>query len=125
MPIRMLKVTAFNRWAKDAGLGDDDLQAAAREIENGLVDARLGGFLIKKRVAAGNRGRRGGYMVGFAYRQGDRLLFLHGFAKSERDNITPLEKKALQMQAAHYMTLSEDELSRQVEKGLLFEVPRP
>jgi hypothetical protein len=38
------------------GVTDDMLCVAAAETERGLVDARLGGFLLKKRVAAPGRG---------------------------------------------------------------------
>jgi len=37
----------FHSWAKSEGLTDEKLCEAAAEIERGLIDARLGGFLIK------------------------------------------------------------------------------
>jgi hypothetical protein len=48
-----------------------------------LVDARLGGFLIKKRVAGFGRGKSGGYRTIVAYRQGDRVVFLR-FARMRK-----------------------------------------
>lgn len=76
---------------------------AANEIEAGLVDARLGGFLLKKRVAAPGRGKRGSYRTIVGHRQGDRLIFVHGFAKNETDNITKKEKEALRKLCDVYM----------------------
>jgi hypothetical protein len=61
MPARVFKVQEFRRWAKREGLTDASLREAAQEIEDGLIDAGLGGVLIKKRVAAAGRGKRGGY----------------------------------------------------------------
>jgi hypothetical protein len=54
-----LKDPAFHRWARQEGASDGALCKAAEEIEDGLVDARLGGFLIKKRVARTGEGKRG------------------------------------------------------------------
>jgi len=55
--------------------------------ERGLIDAELGGHLIKQRVARLGGGRSGGYRTVIAYRAAQRSVFLYGFAKSERDNI--------------------------------------
>jgi hypothetical protein len=55
-----LKDPAFHRWARQEGVSDGALCKAAEEIEDDLVDARLGGFLIKKRVARTGEGKRGG-----------------------------------------------------------------
>lgn len=85
----------FDDWADEYNVTDVMLRAAAKEIEAGLIDARLGGFLIKKQVAAPRRGKRGSYRTIVAHRQGDRLIFVHGFAKNETDNITKKEKEAL------------------------------
>ncbi|WP_246663180.1 type II toxin-antitoxin system RelE/ParE family toxin [Rhizobium sp. WL3] len=67
----------------------------AKEIEDGLVDARLGGFLLKKRVAAPGRGKSGSYRTIVGHRQADRLIFVHGFAKNEADHVKKSEKTAL------------------------------
>ena len=57
------------------------------QAERGLIDADLGGGLIKQRVARPNEGRRGGYRMLVGYRQGHRAVFLFGFAKSDLDNV--------------------------------------
>jgi hypothetical protein len=122
MPVRVFKVHEFHRWAKGEGLTDADLCEAATEIESGLVDARLGGFLIKKRVAAAGRGKRGGYRTILAHRQGDRLMFLHGFDKHDKENISPKEKNALHKQGDNYMAYRDAEMSKAVRDGLIIEV---
>ena len=53
-------------------------------IESGLVDARLGGFLVKKRIAGFGRGKSGGYRTIIAHRQGDRVVFVHGFPRMRK-----------------------------------------
>ncbi len=122
MPVRVFKDYEFHCWAKDEGLTDTRLCRAAFEIENGLVDARLGGFLLKKRVGAEGRGKRGGYRTIVAHRQGDRLVFLHGFDKHDKDNITPREKQALHKLGDHYMTFRDADMSKLVQDGSIIEV---
>jgi hypothetical protein len=50
----------FARWARKEGVTDRALRVAVAEMESGLVDARLGGGLFKKRVALPGGGKRGG-----------------------------------------------------------------
>jgi hypothetical protein len=68
MNIKALKNRQFARWAKGEQLTDQTL-CAIREIERGLVDAKLGGFLLKKRISKGHKGKSGGLRTIIAYRQ--------------------------------------------------------
>jgi hypothetical protein len=95
MTIRVFKNRQFARWARREELTDKALCAAVREIEAGLVDARLGGLLLKKRIAKEHKGKSGGLRTILAYRQEDRLVFLFGFAKRDRANVDETERKAL------------------------------
>lgn len=61
-------------------------------MESGLVDADLGGFPYKKRVAGS--GKSGGSRTLLSARIGSRYLFLHGFPKSDKANITGREEGA-------------------------------
>ncbi|NYJ11171.1 hypothetical protein GGI64_002222 [Rhizobium leguminosarum] len=101
---------------------DAMLCTAAREIEAGLIDARLGGFLLKKRVAAPGRGKRGSYRTIVGYRQADRLIFIYGFAKNETDNITRKEKEALRKLCDIYMRADDKTLAEMIEKRQILEV---
>jgi hypothetical protein len=85
--LRIFKIRSFHRFARKEGIGDPDLCHAVDQAEDGLVDAGLGGGLIKQRLARKGGGKRGGYRVLFAFRLGERAVFLHGFAKNEKDNI--------------------------------------
>ncbi len=121
MPARVFKVQEFRRWAKREGLTDTSLRAAAQEIENGLIDGGLGGVLIKKRVAAAGCGKRGGYGTIAAYQRSNRLAF-HGFAKNEKDNISPKEQEALRKLGEHYMSFTDTGMTKLVREGLVTEV---
>lgn len=82
MPIRIFKIGSFARWARKAGLPDAALCDAMLEIAGGLIDAHLGGQLIKKRVVGRGRGKRGAYRTILAYRPEQEAFFLYGFAKA-------------------------------------------
>lgn len=122
LPVRLLKDVEFDRWARKEGLTDQMLRTAAAEIEQGLVDARLGGFLLKKRIARRGGGKRSGYRTILAHRQGTRLVFLHGFAKNEADNITKKELVALMTLGDQYIDYSEPVITKMVAGKLLVEV---
>jgi hypothetical protein len=104
------------------GMTDQTLCTAAIQIESGLVDARLGGSLLKKRIAKGGRAKSGGFRAIVAYRRHDRLVFLYVFGKNERDNITEQERAALLEIGDEYMRLEADKLDELVAKGTLIEV---
>lgn len=125
MAVRVFKDLGFEDWACDEVVTDAMLWAAAIEIENGLVDARLGGFLLKKRVAAPGRGKSRSYRTIVAHRQGDRLFFLHGFAKKEKENISKKEKAALSRLGEQYMGYDDATLTMIVAEGDLLEIPVP
>jgi hypothetical protein len=62
-------------------------------MEDGLIDVDLGGGLYKLE-RAGWRGRQsGGYRTLLSARIGSRYVFLHGFPKSDKANITQEEKR--------------------------------
>ena len=83
-------------------------------METGLIDAQLGGGLVKKRIAVGSSGKRGGARVIVATNFGGRWFFLYGFEKNERDNIDTREMKALQIAAAALLKMD----SASIKKAL-------
>jgi hypothetical protein len=119
---RVFKTRAFQRWLRKTELSDTDLCVAVAEMAAGLIDARLGGNLVKKRVALGGRGKQGGARTLVATKQEDRWFFLFGFEKNERENIDGAELKALQELAADYLGLSESGLENAVHLGKLLEI---
>ncbi len=122
MRVRLRKDLKFSRWARKEHLADQMLQNAADEIERGLIDARLGGLLGKKRVASPGGGKRGGCRTIVAHRQGIRLVFLFGFAKNEIDNVTSTELLALGKLGAVFLAYDERSVDRMVGETLMIEV---
>lgn len=120
--MNVLKRKDFARWQAREKLPDAALCKAVNEMEAGLVDADLGGFLYKKRVARLGGGKSGGYRTLLTARIGSRYIFLHGFPKSDKANITQEERKALQFAGKVFLELSAQDLAKALEIGVLTEV---
>lgn len=95
---------------------------AVAEMEQGLIDANLGGGVVKKRVPLPGRGKSGGARTMVATNRGDRWFFVYGFEKNERANISPGELEALQAIVADLLKLVARELDAQVDTGSLQEI---
>lgn len=120
--MKVLKRKDFARWQASEKLPDAALCKAVHEMEVGLIDADLGGFLYKKRVARPGGGKSGGYRTLLSARIGGRYVFLHGFPKSDQANITQDERRALQFAGKVFLELSAEDLMKALEIGVLLEV---
>jgi hypothetical protein len=119
---RVFKTRVFDRWAIREGLDDDVLLAAAIEIGSGLIDARLGGQILKKRIALPGRGKRGGGRTLVAFQQGHGCFFIYGFAKNERENIDGRTLATLRAMARRFLDLSVVDLVKSLQAGELIEI---
>jgi hypothetical protein len=120
--LRIFKTKDFSRLARQQRIGDGLLVEAVKRADRGLIDADLGGGLIKQRVPRPGQGRSGGYRVLLAFRFEARAIFLYAFAKSERENVEPDVLRYWREVAATYLKLDETRLVRLVTQHKLFEV---
>ena len=120
--MKILKRKDFAWWQAGEKLPDAVLCKAVHEMEAGLVDADLGGFLYKKRVARPGAWKSGGYRTLLSARIGSRYVFLHGFPKSDKANIAQDERKALQFAGKVFLELTAEDLVKALEFGVLLEV---
>lgn len=118
----VLKREDFARWQAGERLSDAVLCEAIRQMECGLIDADLGGFLYKLRVARPGSGKRGGYRTLLSARIGSSYVFLHGFPKSDKANVTSDEIKALQFAGKVFLGLTAPAMSKALQAGVLLEV---
>lgn len=91
-------------------------------MQAGLIDADLGGGLIKKRIALPGRGKRGSTRTLLATNQADRWIYVYGFEKNEKDSITTKELEALRLLAADLLRLSDEQVHVATRQGVLVEV---
>lgn len=110
------------RFAGKAGLSDGALRLAIKDAERELVDAELGGGVIKQRVARPGGGKSGGFRAVVLFRSGERAFFVHGFAKSDLGNIQPDELAAFKLLASQMLVLSEPAIDAALKAGALIEV---
>ena len=122
--MRIFVTRWFSRFARRERIADPDLVAAIDRAMSGLIDADLGGYLIKQRVARRGGGRSGGYRVLIALRCGERSVFLYGFAKSERENIDPAALADLKKLAKVFLTLTDAQIASVLREGELRELSR-
>jgi len=120
--VRIFKNKPFARFARKAGLDDGELRKAVDDATKGLVDADLGGGLLKQRIARAGGGKSGGFRTIIIFRAGDRAFFVHGFAKNERDNIRDDELAAFKMLAAQLLAYDDAALVAVLAAGVLMEV---
>lgn len=120
--MRVFVTKQFIRFARSERVNDEKLCEAIERAEKGLIDADLGGGLIKQRVARKGQGRSGGFRTVIAYRRLGRAVFLYGFAKNERDNIRADDLARLKKLAAIYLGAAMTELEAWCEEGELKEV---
>lgn len=117
-----LMTKEFAKWADKNQVAMRDLSAALDEIGQGLVDADLGGNLVKKRIPLQGRGKRGGARAILCGKQGDRIIFLHGFAKNEKSDLSPKELAAFRRLADVLVALETAQVAEAIDRGIFIEV---
>jgi hypothetical protein len=122
MGYMILKTRHFQRWTKKAGLSDAALCSAVSEMIRGLIDADLGGGVFKKRIALPGQGKSGSTRTLLATNRNDRWIFVFGFEKNERANISAKELEALKMLAGDLLALSSVQIQAAIDSGDLLEV---
>lgn len=119
---RVFKTRHFSRWMRKTELTDRALCQAVEEMARGLIDADLGGDIVKKRVGLAGRGKRGGARTLVATNKGNRWFFVFGFEKNERANISDEELEALQDVAADLLARTARQLNEAIEDDSLQEI---
>ncbi len=120
--MRIFKTKWFARFARREGIADASLREAIERAEQGLIDADLGGGLIKQRVARPGQGRSGGYRMIVVYRTGHLAVFIYGFAKSEQENIASSELSTAREIAAMWLSANAERIALGIAEDELKEI---
>jgi hypothetical protein len=91
--LRDFKNAWFGRFARKENFSAQVLWDAVDRAEKGLVDADLGGGVIKQRIPRPGESKSKGYRSIVLYRKGDRAFFVYGFPKSDLGNIPDDEQE--------------------------------
>lgn len=119
---RVFKTRHFSRWMRKTELTDKILCDAVSEMDAGLIDADLGGGVVKKRVPLPGRGKSGSVRTLVATNKGSRWFFVFGFEKNERATISAPELEALQKIATDLLRLKADDIEAHIEGNALQEI---
>jgi hypothetical protein len=87
-----------------------------------LTDGELGTELIKKRIARIGEGKRGGYRTIIAYRVGSLSVFLYGFPKNAKSNLSLVELDVYRRLAHIYLGCSDEDLAKAQQHGEVEEI---
>lgn len=120
--MRIFRNKAFSRFARKAGISDADLTDAVERASRGLVDADLGGGVIKQRVARPGAGKSGGFRTIILLRVGSRAFFVHGFAKNDLGNIRKDELDIIKVLAQQVLSLDDERLEATLRSGTFVEI---
>lgn len=120
--MKVIKTKAFHRWTLGEKISNRSLLLALDEVERGLIDANLGGQLIKKRLAVGSKGKSGGVRTILVYQENKKAFFIYGFKKNEIDNIGITELKALKKLGELLLSKTDGDINLAIKSKELYEV---
>ncbi len=120
--MRIFKYRLFDKWAKKQGLSDADIKSAIAEIESGLIDAKLGGNVYKKRISRNGEGKSGAYRTIILMKVKNKAIFSHGFSKGEKSNISDHELDGFKVMAKAFLNLSDEKIKILLDDNKLVEV---
>ena len=120
--MKKLMTRHFSRWAAKQKIPKHKLDNALTEIVDGNFEANLGGYLYKKRIRFEGQGKSGGGRTIVCYKKGDRAIFIHGFAKNEKSNLSKKELIAFKELSKILLRLSPEEMAIAIENKDLIEV---
>ena len=120
----MKKLTTkwFYKWSKKAKLTHENLLDAVENLENGLGCSDLGSYLFKVRVKREHSGKSSGFRTIIIYSEGEKAIFVYGFGKNERENITTKELQYFKTLANDLIYLDNKKVEELVEEKILFDL---
>lgn len=120
--MRIFRNQWITKFAKKHKISDSELIEAVERAEDGLIDADLGGGVIKQRIARQGQGRSGGYRSLIFFRHGEREFFMTTFAKNDRENITDKELAELKKAAVIILAMTETDIEQAKSNGTFTEI---
>ena len=120
--MKNLMTKHFSRWANKQKIPKKELSNSLNEVQEGNFEANLGGNLYKKRIHFQGQGKSGGGRTIICYKKNDRAIFIHGFAKNEKSNLSKKELTAFKELSKILLKLSNKEIAIAIKNGDLLEV---
>jgi len=112
----------FAKWASKQKIPENELASALTEIQVGVFEANLGGHIYKKRIRFEGQGKSGSGRSIVCYKRNDIAIFVHGFAKNDKDNLSPRELHTFKEFAKILLSLSQKGIATAIKNGDFIEV---
>ncbi|NOQ35474.1 MAG: type II toxin-antitoxin system RelE/ParE family toxin [Methylococcaceae bacterium] len=120
--MKELMTKQFSKWVAKQSIIENGLIEALAEIQSGEFEANLGGHIYKKRIRFEGQGKSGSGRTIICYKKGDRAIFIHGFSKNEKSNLSKKELTAFKEFSKILLGFSEKEITIAIENGDFIEV---
>ena len=112
----------FAKWAAKQNIPENELHNALEEIRSGKFEANLGGHIYKKRIRFEGKGKSGSGRTIVCYQRGDKAIYIHGFAKNEKTNLSNKELTAFKEFTKVLLGLSDEQIQIALRAGDFKEV---
>ena len=113
--MRVYKTKEFARTSRKENVSDAELLKAAKRAFEGKTDADLGAHLVKQHVSQGTGGRSDGHRAIIVHVEGERVTFVHLFAKSDKASLSTSEMRTYKKLAKSIAALSEGQINLLLE----------
>lgn len=122
--IRIFMNAWFRRFARRERIQNKTLLDTVALAEEGIIDADLGGNIIKQRIARQGQGKSSGYRSIVVFKKRERAFFVYGFAKSDLGNIDKKEVETFKKAAKELLSLSDEQLQNLIKNRALVELKK-
>jgi hypothetical protein len=112
----------FAKFARQEGIEDFQLVEAVVRANIGLIDADLGAGVIKQRISRQGAGKSGGFRTIIFFKARNRAIFMFGFAKKAKKNLTHEELLEMKRASREMLQLSQDQIDHLVRLEKLQEI---
>ena len=112
----------FSKWITKQRIPKTELTKVIQEVKAGNFEANFGGQIYKKRIRFKGKGKSGSGRTIVCYKKKDRIIFIHGFAKNEKSNLTKKELVGFKEFAQILLDLSSDDIDTAIKNGNFIEV---
>lgn len=120
--MKKLMTKHFSKWALKQNIPDNELSKALTEVQQGNFEANLGGNVFKKRIRFEGQGKSGSGRTILCYKKGERIVFVHGFAKNEKSTLSKKELIAFKELSKILFSFTDEQLTIAIGNGDLVEV---
>lgn len=120
--MKKLMTKHFSKWASKQEIHKDDLSLALAEVQNGNFETSLGGHIYKKRIKFKGQGKSGSGRTIICYKKGNRAIFIHGFAKNQKSNLSKKELSIFKELSRILLNFSTKEMQIAITNGDIIEV---